>query len=913
MRGVTLRSLIVGFAAWTALSLFPGTSLAQPAPLTPPREVQAVRAATPPTIDGRLDDRVWTEAQPASGFLQRDPSEGQAAIDDTEVRVAYDDAAVYVAARLFDRQPGAIVRQLSRRDASVDADAFVLYLDPHHDLLTGAQFAVSAAGVQRDALIYNDNFLDSTWDAVWESAVSVDEGGWNVEMRIPLSQLRFPRAERYTWGINVQRIVQRRNESDWLQLVPKNVSGLASRMARLEGIGGIHPPPTLAFLPYATSRGEFVAPLVKGNPFNDGSRFFTTAGLDMKYGVSSSLTLDATFNPDFGQVEVDPAVVNLTQFETFFEERRPFFTEGAQVFGNFGKSGASAYVNFFQPDPTLFYSRRIGRVPQGRAVGAYTDVANATTILGAAKLVGRTRRGWTVGALEAVTAREYARISDTLVTTKQPVEPPSNYAVLRLQRELGRRAAIGFLGTSVIRNSSDPALDASLVRRASMFGTDGHFFLDASRQWVVHGGIAGSWVQGSTTSIARVQRAEQRYYQRPDAPHVRFDPAKTDLSGWMGKVNLNRNSGNLTVNLGLWGMSPGLEVNDAGYSTQTDRAGGHAMVQYRKLTPSGWTRERYVWVSKWWTWNYGNESQGDGWQASASAQFRNFWRSTALFTYAKRVWDDKLTRGGPTVIRPGNRGIQISTVTDPRKSLVFSTGLSYTARDYDASSAALDVQAAWRPFPALTLSTGPSIKHNVVSAQYLATIPDQLATRTYGGRYVFGELDQTEYSMVTRVSLATSPRTSLQAYLQPLVSVADYGAVKELYAPRTYDFIRYGVDNGSTLVSTPGRLLIDPDGAGPAQSFSIAKPDFDLRSLRLNVVFRWEFRPGSSFFFVWTQQRRDQLPTGDYEFGRDVSRVFTAPADDVVLVKSATGLDCTGNEGRIRDSGFRIRTDHPDS
>ena len=453
---------------------------------------------------------------------------------------------------------------------------------------------------------------------------------------------------------------------------------------------------------------------MKGNPFNDGSRFFTTAGLDMKYGVSSSLTLDATFNPDFGQVEVDPAVVNLTQFETFFEERRPFFTEGAQVFGNFGKSGASAYVNFFQPDPTLFYSRRIGRVPQGRAVGAYTDVANATTILGAAKLVGRTRRGWTVGALEAVTAREYARISDTLVTTKQPVEPPSNYAVLRLQRELGRRAAIGFLGTSVIRNSSDAALDATLVRRASMFGTDGHFFLDASRQWVVHGGIAGSWVQGSTTSIARVQRAEQRYYQRPDAPHVQFDPTKTSLSGWMGKVNLNRNSGNLTVNTGLWGMSPGLEVNDAGYSTQTDRAGGHAMVQYRKLTPSGWTRERYVWVSKWWTWNYGNESQGDGWQASASAQFRNFWRSTALFTYAKRVWDDKLTRGGPTVIRPGNRGIQLSTVTDPRKSLVFSTGLWYTARDYDASSAALDVQAAWRPFPALTLSTGPSIKHNVV-------------------------------------------------------------------------------------------------------------------------------------------------------------------------------------------------------
>ena len=844
----------------------------------------AVRASSAPKIDGRLDDLVWTEAVPLSGFLQRDPNEGQPATEDTRVRVAYDDHAIYVAVHLLDRDPGAIVRQLSRRDAQVEADALVVYVDPHNDHLTGAQFAVSAAGVQRDALIYNDNFLDSTWDAVWESAVEVGADGWTVEMRIPLSQLRFPKAERYTWGINVQRIIQRRNESDWLQLVRKNESGLASRMAHLEGIAGIRPPTTLEFLPYVTSRGEFIAPTTPGTPFNDGSRLFGAAGLDMKYGVSSSLTLDAAFNPDFGQVEVDPAVVNLTQFEVFFEERRPFFTEGAKVFGNFGRSGASEYWGFFRPEPTLFYSRRIGRAPQGRVSGTYVDVPASTTILGATKLVGRTRGGWTIGALDAVTGRERARVSDDVQTTRPEVEPLTNYAVFRAQRELGRRGAIGILGTSVIRDVSDPALAALLVGRASMLGLDGHVFLDSARKWVVHGGVAGSWVHGTTQAITRLQRAEQRYYQRPDAPHVRLDPAATSLSGWTGQANLNRNSGNMTVNLGIWGMSPGIEVNDAGYSTQTDRAGAHALVQFRKLTPDRWTRERTWWVSKWWTWNYGRQLQGDGWQSSVVFQFRNFWRSSVLFSYAKRVWDDKLTRGGPTVVRPGNRGLQLALATDSRRRVVLWAGATYTAREFNASATAIDLQLAWRPLPALALTAGPTIRRNIVAAQYLATVADPLATRTYGSRYVFGELGQTEVSMTTRVNVVTSPRTSLQVYLQPLISAGDYGAIKEVYAPRTYDFVRYGIDAG-TITSSGGQLTIDPDGGGPAAPFSIAQPDFNLRSLRLNAIFRWEFRPGSSLFIVWTQQRRDRAPAGDFDFSTDASRIFTAPADDVLLVK----------------------------
>ena len=858
-----------------------------PGPAAAVRVLHAVRAADAPVVDGRLDDAVWAEAEGARGFLQRDPVEGEPASEDTEVRIAYDADALYVGARLHDRTPSAIVRQLSRRDVAVEADAFIVYLDPHHDHLTGAQFGVSAAGVQRDALIYNDQFLDVTWDAVWASAVTVDEGGWSVEMRIPLSQLRFAAREEATWGINVQRVIQRRNESDWLQLVRKNEAGLASRMAHLDDLVDVAPPGTLELMPYVTSRAEFIAPGDAGHPFNDGARAFGAAGLDLKYGVTSNLTLDATFNPDFGQVEVDPAVVNLTQFEVFFEERRPFFTEGAKVFGNFGRSGASEYWGFFRPEPTLFYSRRIGRAPQGRLSGRYLDTPSTTTILGAGKLVGRTRHGWTIGALNAVTGREGARLSTGLETSRRDVEPLTNYAVLRAQRELGPRAGIGLLGTSVVRESRDEALEATLASRAHMLGVDGHWFVDQGRRWVLHGGIAGSWVQGSEAAIARLQRAEQRYYQRPDAPHVRLDATRTSLSGWTGQANLNRNSGNVTVNLGVWGMSPGLEVNDLGFSTQTDRAGGHAMVQVRKLVPDGWTRERSAWLSKWWTWNYGAELQGDGWQAGSSIQYRNFWRSVFTATYARRVWDDKLTRGGPTMIRPGNIGAQLSVITDNRRLAVLSTDLGYTARQYGASSLTAGTSLALRPVPAVTVSAGPAIRRNIVAAQYLATVSDPLATATYGQRHVFGELDQTELSMVTRLSVATSPRTSLQVFLQPLVSAGDYGAIKEAAAPRTFDFVRYGEDAGSTITAASGSqgLLIDPDGSGAASPFALATPDFNVRSLRANTVFRWEFRPGSALFVVWTQQRRDPGADGRFDAGADMGRLFTAPADDVLLVK----------------------------
>ena len=859
--------------------------VASAAPHAPVPAVQAARAGGAIDVDGRLDEPAWRAAVPAGDFRQLEPAEGAPATERTELRILYDDDALYVGVRLYDGSPAQIVRRRSRRDTAGEADGFSLFIDPNHDHLTAVEFRVSAAGVQRDVYVYNDVTEDPSWDAVWGSAVSVDAEGWIVEMRIPFSQLRFPRTEHPTWGINAERLVFRKHEWSWLALVPRNESALASRMAHLEGLPDLRPPRHLELRPYATARAEYIAPQRAGDPFNDGSRLRGGVGADAKYGVASNLTLDATINPDFGQVEVDPAVVNLTAFETFFEEKRPFFIEGSQTFANYGQSGASSNPAFFRPDPILFYSRRIGRAPQGIAAGDFVDRPGSTTILGAAKLTGRTRRGWTVSSVDAVTAREEADVGQGLVRSTVDVEPLTNYFAGRAFKELGSRAGIGLIGTATDRRFSSAALESTLVGHAWVGGVDGHWFIDRKRQWVIRGNLAASHLRGDTGAILAVQRAAPRYFQRPDAPHVQLDPTATTLSGWMGDVAVNRNGGNVIVNARLWGTSPGFDSNDLGFVTQTDRGGGHGLVVFRRLTPGRVFRARQLSVGKWWTWNFGRESQGDGEQVAANLQFLNYSQLNTTLSNSRETLDDKLTRGGPTVIRPGIHQIATSLVSDTRRQFGGQLGGTWALRDYGGWTRTVNAAVDYRPSPGVSVSIGPRVLDTRNVAQYLRTVLDPTATATYGSRYVFGDLRQTELSIESRVNVVLSPTVSLQAYIQPLVSVGDYGDIREFTRPRTYDFAAYGRDVG-TLTPTPaGRFAIDPDGPGPAQPFLIDDPDFNFKSLRLNGIVRWEWKPGSTFYVVWTENRQNADHPGEYAFGRDLGDLFTAPADDVLMVK----------------------------
>jgi hypothetical protein len=856
-----------------------------------PVPLQARRATTAIRIDGRLDDEAWRTVPAIAGFRQLAPDEGQAARAQTLLQFAFDENALYVGARLLDAEPGRIVRRLSRRDVEGDADRFVIYLDPHHDRLTGALFGVTAAGVQWDAAIYDDIRRDLTWDAAWQSAVDIDERGWTVEIRIPFSQLRFSSAARLTWGVNAERIVQRSNEDSWLVLTASNEHGLASRMASLEGLGNIRTPRHIELLPYVTARGEFIEPERAGDPFNDGARGFGGAGLDLKYGLASNMTLSATVNPDFGQVEVDPSVVNLTAFETFFEEKRPFFTEGSQIFSRFAKDGLSEPFSFFYPEPQIFYSRRIGRPPQVPGTGTFVETPASTTILGAAKVTGRTREGWTVGLLDAVTGREYSQVASEFPRHEVEAEPLTNNFVGRMHRELGPRGGLGGIGTMVARDLRTTPLSDRLPGQAYVAGGDGYWFIDHNRDWVVSGGVAGSRVSGDASALAGLQRAAQRYYQRPDAPHVHFDPTRTSLSGWSGSAAINRNRGNVTANAMVWGISPGFEPNDLGFATQTDRAGAHGLVLFRKLTPDRFTRSRQWSIAKWWTWNYGRELQGDGVQSTANLQFRNYWRYNVTFGWSRDVWDDKLTRGGPTTMRPGIKTINASVVSDTRRRAGVDIFGTIQERNHGSWQHTFGGSVNLRPSDAVSISAGPSVLRSSIVAQYLSTVPDALAAQTFGQRYVFGELAQSEVSIPTRVNVTLRPTLSLQAYVQPFVSVGDYGAIKELARPRTYDFLRYGEDIGN-IETHPGTgdVIIDPDGAGPAAPFPLARPDFSIKSLRVNAVARWEFRRGSTLYFVWTRLGEDRSAPGEFDFPRSVNALWHAPSDDVILIKMSYWL-----------------------
>jgi hypothetical protein len=846
--------------------------------------VQVVRATAPVTIDGRLDDEVWTRAPAATDFIQRDPDEGQPVTERTELRLAYDDAALYAGVRLHDREPTRIGRQLSRRDQDAEADWFALLLDPHHDHLTGAIFRVSAAGVQGDAIIYNDTSDDESWDAVWTSAVTADEGGWTVEMRIPFSQLRFPAAARHTFGVNAMRQIHRKNERAWLVHVPKTESGLASRMGHAVGFEGLAPRRTVELMPYVVSRAELIAPATPGDPFNDGSRLFGGAGLDIKYRVTSSLTLDGAVNPDFGQVEVDPAVVNLTAFETFFQEKRPFFIEGANIFGNFGRGGANSFWGFNRAEPLLFYSRRIGRAPQGPASGDFVGRPAASTILGAAKLTGKTAGGWSIGLLDAMTEREHARTVTNGVGARHQVEPLTNYLVGRVQREMGRRAAAGLLVTAVNRDLSSEPLRDLLPAGAYVAGADAHVFLDSSRDWVVTGRIARSHVRGSSEAIARLQRAPQRYFQRPDAPHLHFDPDQATLGGWTGSVNLNRNSGIHGVNAALWAVSPGFDSSDAGFSFNGDRAGAHLVYRWNNPNVNRFSRRRSISVAKWYTWNFGREVQGDGLHVFGNMQFLNYWSVFGGFFGSRAIQDDRATRGGPALVRPSYGGGFLGAESDSRKRVSFGGFAEVLAGEDGGSSASTEINARYRPAASVELSLGPGFSRRLMPAQYVGSFSDPVAVATAGSRYVFAHLDQKELSLQTRVNLVLSPKLSVQVYLQPLVSVGDYDSFKQLARPRSYEFTRFGVDAG-VIEHDAGTRQYVVTPADDGATFRFGNPDFNFKSLRMNAIFRWEWRPGSAMYLVWTEQREDLAHPGQFTFRRDFGRVFGASADDVIMFK----------------------------
>src|SRR5688572_2324135 len=798
-------------------------------------------------LDGRPDEAVWGTAVPVTDFIQKEPVENARPTDRLEVRFLYDDAALYVATRVTKSAVRKIQAPVSRRDNISQAEHIWISLDSYRDRRTAYSFGVTASGVRGDWYHPGDNEtnIDMSFDPVWEAASDITSDGWTSEMRIPFSQLRFNAADIQTWGLNIDYWTPSTNEDVFWIPVPRNATGWSSRMGTLAGIRGIKPSRRIELMPYVASDATMNGDRDRNDPFDDGRNVAGRIGGDVKMGLGPSLTLQATVNPDFGQVEADPAEVNLSAFETIFAERRPFFVESNQLL-----SGVGQY----------FYSRRIGARPRGPANSDYVDYPSASTILGAAKLTGRLASGTSLGALAAVTSSEKARLFDaeTGEYSSVIVAPRVGYGVGRLQREFGKSAStVGLTLTGVRRDlSSDDPLSLLLTREAYSGGADLNYRI-AGGAYEIQALLGFSHIKGDSAVILNVQRSSARYFQRPDAESYSLDPSRTALSGGNGYIAFSKNSGKHWlggVDVGF--ESPGFELNDAGRLGTADGITGSAYLRYRETKPGRYLRGYGIQASHENEFNYDRDRQFGAIRTDWNATFKNFWALNFTAWHDFRAYNERLTRGGPLMqTAASNVGI-ISLGNSFAAKTRWTARVYYGKNEFGAPTNRISGSLSVRPTTQWELRLEPNYLRFVDARQYVRTL-DGGPESTFGRRYVFARVDRAEFFTNFRVNYTFRPDLSLEVYAQPFAASGAYSRFGQLEAAKSRHLLEYGT-SGTAISDDPagGYVVTDLGGAGGAPAtFSLPALDYNIRSVRSNVVMRWEYRPGSTLFLVWQQNR----------------------------------------------------------
>ena len=769
----------------------------------PDRTLNAVRLeGVRPQIDGVLDDPVWQQAPVFTGFVQREPEEGQPASEQTTVQVAYDDEMLYVGVMAYDSDPEGIVSRLVRRDQWAEADWIQVSLDTHHDHQTGYAFSVYAGGSIYDSVIRDYGWDNDAWNGVWESAHSIGTEGWSVEFAIPFHNLRFSSGG--DWGINIARYISRKKEQVFWVMIPRKESGWVSRFAHLEGLADIQSRRTLELLPYSVGRSTFAA----------GRELFGNAGADLRYGLSSNVSLNATINPDFGQVEADPAELNLSVFESFQEERRPFFVADSEA---------------FDTPIDLFYSRRIGRQPSFHALPDghnALDESESTTILGAAKLTGKTAAKTTFGLLTALAAREYVRIETTLVREGAPkhrdflVEPQTHFLVGRVKQDLfAGNSHVGLLGTAVQR---DRARDAY---------TGG---VDWTLKWRDNGYTFWGQLAGSLATVDDRRR------------------------GGLGNMAvLSKNSGWLRGELWWEAYSRHFEINDLGFQWRNDFYTPWLWIQLRKEEDWAIFRRNFYNFNRWGTWNFDRTNLQNGFDFNTHHQLKNYWWIHFDYYHTWRSFDDLDTRGGPLIVRPANDGFEIELESDDR--FMVSGWVEFEWENNSVGSTHREVSGSIRirPTSRFEISLRPRYSWDFNDAQWVENLDANADGED--DLFLYGALDSQTLDLTTRANILFSRDLSVEVYVQPFISAGRYTHFKALARPRSYSFA---------------------DHPGPDKS-----PDFRNRSLHSNAVLRWEYKPGSTLFIVWSQFRDDESEVGAFRPGHNLRRSFIDEGTNIFLVK----------------------------
>ncbi|MBL7857377.1 MAG: carbohydrate binding family 9 domain-containing protein [Cyclobacteriaceae bacterium] len=807
-------------------------------------------SGTPPIIDGILDDPAWEEVPwSTEQFRQLAPDAGKPASVQTQFKILYDAKNLYVAFLNLDPEPNKIVSRMSRRDG-FEGDLVEINIDSYYDRRSAFSFTASVSGVKGDEYISNNgNDWDRNWDPIWYLKTSIVKEGWVAEMRIPLSQLRFADKPEHVWGLQIMRLYFRNQERSNWQYIPPDAGGWVHLFGDLKGIQGIKPQKQLEIQPYVVAKTEQYQK-EEGNPFLTGKSSSLDAGLDAKIGITSDITLDLTVNPDFGQVEADPSQVNLSAFELFFQERRPFFIEGNNTL-NFP-------ITDFNPN-NLFYSRRVGRQPQGYVdtdplgddgVSEYVNSKTNTTILGAAKLTGKNKHGFSWGILESVTASEKATIDSLGIRRKQEIEPLTNYFTARAQQDINKgNTLIGGMITATTRNIQSPALDW-LHKKAYSGGIDVmHHW--KNRTYYVSLKTLVSHVKGSEASITETQLASERYFQRPDNDHARVDTTRKSLTGTGGTLVLGKKSGKLVYDIGYSWLSPELELNDIGFLMQTDLMTQWVWAQYRILNPIGifrWMRFNAVQYTEW---DFDWRNLSTGYNANARFQFKNFWVTGMGGEYGTHNVSNADLRGGPALHYPGSINYWFFIATDSRKKLMLEINPQWQwGLNHYQKRASVEVELTYRPTNALSLSVSPSLTKSVNEMQYVSTA-------SYNGqsRYIVGEIDQSIFRVSMRATYMVTPNLSIQYWGQPFGSSGIYSEFKNITNANAAEYqSRYTPIPVEAMNLNDGIYHVDENQDG-VTDYSFDKPDFNFGQFRSNMVVRWEYIPGSTLFLVWTQEK----------------------------------------------------------
>ncbi len=835
----------------------------------------------PPVIDGRMDDPIWAKAPTGRRFIQMAPNEKAAPSETTLFKIVYDTKNLYVLIRARDRQAENIVGQVTRRDEGDNSDMVAICFDTYFDQRTAFLFGVNAAGVRMDEVWSNGGTTrDDSWDPVWEAAVTVDDSGWTAEMKIPFSQLRFSSRPKQIWGLNVFRQLYRNKELSAWSFIPQDASIPIPYFGELHGLKGIQPRRRIELLPYTVGKLHAFRKET-GNPFAPGRLQSASGGLDGKVGLTSNMNLDFTLNPDFGQVEADPSVVNLTAFETFYEEKRPFFIEGKNILEfslGFGEGPLAR--------EGLFYSRRIGRPPQYHPrlrPGEFAKQPDNTSILAALKVTGKTEKGLSVGVLEAVTAEEYAAIDSAGNRRRIMVEPLTNYFLGRIQKDYDQgNFIIGGIVTATHRRITADHLKF-LNRRAYAAGIDMIKFWK-NRTLMLNLKATMSHIAGDPAAILQIQRSSAHYFQRPDAPHLRLDSTATRMNGHGGALLLGKVGGGhwRLVSGTIW-RSPGLELNDMGYLRRADQIVHFLWIGYQWWTPVSIFRTFNFNVNQWNVWDFSFEKLNTGGNINGWVQFTNLWSVGGGIGLEREGISTTELRGGPSMRLPGWVNVWYRLSTDNRKRLYANFGGNIGfGIGHPSFRKGYRLRMTWRPTSYLQIQLRPFYSYNRDDLQYITTV--------YTGdrpRYLFGRIEQNTLGMVLRFNLSLTPNLSIQYYGQPFVSAGKYTHLKRITHPRALSYrdrFRQFSDKELFYDGKQNVYRVDENQDGKAD-YAFWNPDFNFRQFRSNLVIRWEYVPGSILYLVWSQDRTGFLPTGTFSTADDFQGLFQVYPDNIFLVK----------------------------